>query len=637
MLYHWGIESFSSEVPMQHQRTIPFLIFGFALLLALVPAPDKVMAKTILETRDSSGAIVARGVPPGSFSALPKGDHVLSIRLSYPSFSQRPHESWSHDDDPPPSLAESSRQYHTTRNRAFAAFLNLSSEEVYVSQYTPYLFYTFKNEPMSTVYDMARKLESDRQIDSMHIFPKDLYRASSVDLPSETLKTSTSPVANSGALALRDSRWDYFPKQTLLSGANVKVGLLDSGLLDPVEAALTGANVTTLYDTYTVNDEQRHPNMLANIIGGFFGLAPNVEMLYVDVNSEPNFIGIERLIEEGVDLINMSVALESNFRNGNYPINLEGYIDYLYSSTHIPMIAAAGNTLDIIDSGGYVTFPGLCANVITIGSIYHGGQPSDFSSFRIKNDVQNKPQLSAFGESRPVQGFGNVSGTSFATAAVTGAAALLIQQNGPMDMPELVSILMASANYDKIYKNADMTISLHYRDIWDKDDDGNTDEIFYSGQTELIDTTPRPGSGLINRFGAGALDITQALAYPHGNQLHGRLVLSNPNPVTLETIFLTPGQKLAFAGAWERSAFLNNNTSVFRFKYRYARGPLPNYDLWLLDENGAVVASTYFSGGNSEVLRYTAQTAGAFTLKVKPKTDYRGADSNYFDYAYTIR
>lgn len=626
---------------MHQHRTIPFLLFVLAVSFAFELAPEKSDPKIIIERQDSSGTILAEEARHVSLSSQASKQNVLSLRLAYPDFGSNRPEALFKRDDPPDAFREASKRYHSTRNRAFAQLLGLSSDDVFISQYSPYIFYTFKDDSMATVYDLARTLEDDAQIDSMHVFPKDIYHASSLDPePDSEIASASTPLSLEKGLTntvdLRDGRWDDFPAQTPFSGKNVKIGLLDSGFLNVSEARLQGAKITTLYDTYTANDEFSHPNTLATIIGGFFGLAPNAEMLYVDVNSEANFVGIERLIDAGVDVINMSVALESCFRQGDYPVNLEGYIDYLYSSTHIPMIAAAGNTLDVLDSGGYVTFPGLCANVITVGSIYKGGQPSDFSSFRIRNDVMSKPQLSAFGEARPVKGVGNVSGTSYATAAVTGAAALLIEKNGPMDMPELASVLMASADYGKIYKNADMTISLHYRDLWDIDGDGDTQELFATGTTELIDTSPRQGSGLINRFGAGALDIAKALAFDTTSQIHDRLIISNTLPMTLKTVFMTPGQSIRFAGAWERAAFVSNNHSVFRFKWRYTRSPLANYDLWLVDANGKIVASTYFSKGNSEVLRYSAQQAGSFTLKVKPRSDFRGSDGNFFDYAYVI-
>ena len=359
-------------------------------------------------------------------------------------------------------------------------------------------------------------------------------------------------------------------------------------------------------------------------------------MFYVDVNSEFNFVGIERLINAGVDVINMSIALESNFVNGEYPTNLEGYIDYLYSSTRIPMIAASGNTLGIEGSGGYVTFPGLCANVITVGSIYWGGQPSDFSSFRIKNDVYSKPNLVAFGESRPVEGIGYVSGTSYSTAATTGAAALILEKNGPMDMPELASVLMASANYDKIYKNADMIISVQTRDTEDRDEDGNTSELFSTGRTELIDTKEIEGAGMTNRFGAGALDIERALKMDVSVQFRNNLKLSSANPASLITLPMEKGQKLDLAGVWERAAQVLDQSSMFRFNWKYQSSVLANYDLELYDSNGQLVASTQFAQGNSEVLRFTATTTDDFTVKLKPQAHYRLSDTNAFDYSYSI-
>lgn len=643
MLYHTINErTWGRGLTMHNNRTVLFLLFIFGLSMVLTPPWDHPKDKIVLERLNRDNVLVAeslRHVPPIGLSSM---QNVMSLRLNYPAYSGSPLGPRFSKGLSLQEFRESSRRYHYTRNLALSRFLDLPSDGIFISEYSPYIFYTYENHPMGEVYDLARELQRERSIDKIHLFPRDLYRASVIDPDpdvSSTVNTQSSDrVVEIGATTdLRDFSWDHFPEHTPCTGQGVKIGLLDSGLLDATSEVLSGAKITTLYDTYTANDEIRHPETLASIIGGFFGLAPEAEMFYVDVNSEFNFIGIERLINAGVDVINMSIALESNFIDGAYPTNLEGYIDYIYGSTRIPMIAASGNTLGIEGSGGYVTFPGLCANVITVGSIYWGGQPSDFSSFNTKNDVYSKPNLVAYGESRPVQGIGYVSGTSYATAAVTGAAALILEKNGPLDMPELASILMASANYDKIFKNADMEISVHIRDNEDIDDDGNTAELFYTGETEVVETREISGAGLTNRFGAGALDITRALELDVSNQFKTSLAIASSDPVTLTTIQMDAGQRLDVAGAWERSGICLDRTSVFRFNWKYTTAPLANYDLWLYGPDGSLVASTDFSQGNSEVLRYTSLSSGEFTLKLKPQSNYRVADSNHFDYAYALK
>jgi len=626
---------------MQSIRTVSFLAFIAGLALGIKVPMNHAEHEIILERFNREEAIVAEAIHHVSTTEMTSGQNVMSVRLSYPSFAESRMGRRLLQSSNLQVYRNASAKYYYEMNNALVRSFKLHHDGMFISQYSPYVFFNYQNHPMSEVFDVARKVQPQRSVSQIHLFPRNLYDASVIDLdpnvnPPTVVQEVTHTVDIGATTDLRDFSWDHFPQHTPYTGKGVKIGLLDSGFLDTSSKALSGVKITTLYDTYTANDDISHPTTLAAIIGGFFGLAPAAEMFYVDVNSEFNFVGIERLINAGVDVINMSIALESNFVNGEYPTNLEGYIDYLYSSTRIPMIAASGNTLGIEGSGGYVTFPGLCANVITVGSIYWGGQPSDFSSFRIKNDVYSKPNLVAFGESRPVEGIGYVSGTSYSTAATTGAAALILEKNGPMDMPELASVLMASANYDKIYKNADMIISVQTRDTEDRDEDGNTSELFSTGRTELIDTKEIEGAGMTNRFGAGALDIERALKMDVSVQFRNNLKLSSANPASLISLPMEKGQKLDLAGVWERAAQVLDQSSMFRFNWKYQSSALANYDLELYDSNGQLVASTQFAQGNSEVLRFTATTTDDFTVKLKPQAHYRLSDTNAFDYSYSI-
>lgn len=86
---------------------------------------------------------------------------------------------------------------------------------------------------------------------------------------------------------------------------------------------------------------------MASVLGGWYGYAPKAEIYYVDVNSDCGYTGIEKLIDVGYSIINMSISLNSCYNNGEYDTGLEGYLDYIYISTKVIMVAAAGNTLNL--------------------------------------------------------------------------------------------------------------------------------------------------------------------------------------------------------------------------------------------------------------------------------------------------
>lgn len=127
------------------------------------------------------------------------------------------------------------------------------------------------------------------------------------------------------------------------------------------------------------------------------------------------------------------------------------------------MVASAANSLNKEGTGGYVALPALCANVISVGSVNSSGIPSEFSSYRIKNDVSSNPNLVAVGSSRYVGGIGYLSGTSFSAPAVSGAIALYFGKNGVKELPAILSILSATADSSAV-STATRTILMYELD-----------------------------------------------------------------------------------------------------------------------------------------------------------------------------
>jgi len=81
----------------------------------------------------------------------------------------------------------------------------------------------------------------------------------------------------------------------------------------------------------------------------------------------------------------------------------------------------------------------LCANVISVGSVTNDSipEPSAFSSYKTKNNINSDPNLVAVGTQRNVGDFGLKNGTSYSAPAVAGAIALYFERYGVQELPEI--------------------------------------------------------------------------------------------------------------------------------------------------------------------------------------------------------
>lgn len=335
----------------------------------------------------------------------------------------------------------------------------------------------------------------------------------------------------SGSPDDRINKYDNFPADTKYTGKDIYIGLLDTGIFDADHSNFGGITAETIYDKYTGNDSSdsaHHPTWVASVLGGYYGYASKANIYYVDVNSETGYVGIERLITQGCHIINMSISSSSCDNNGEYNTGLEGYLDYIYTSSGIVMVASAGNSLNKEGTGGYVALPALCANVISVGSVTSSGVPSSFSGYKTKNDVKSNPNIVAVGTKREIGGLNiTKSGTSFSAPAVTGAIALFYEKNGRKALPALLAVLSATAN------NSDVDTSTRQISMYEKDSSGS---YILNGNT-ITCTNNLKSNGLRERTGAGLLDVKALLDYSP-SLLTGLRTFSSTDPVELKSFYL---------------------------------------------------------------------------------------------------
>ena len=243
-----------------------------------------------------------------------------------------------------------------------------------------------------------------------------------------------------------------------LTGAGVKVCIVDSGI-DVTHPDLNGINLIEWVDLVNGQlspyDDQSHGTMMAGILaadGGLKGVAPNVDLyiakaLAENGSGESSIVAdaIDWCINKGVNIISLSLGGSQGATSIILGSDVENSVQNAYSAG-IVVVAAAGN--DGENDDGDVASPGNIDSVICVGAVDSRGSIWAGSSVGDNNgnlwpitlprsDPDKKPEIVAPGQKVPVilpdGKWGYADGTSAATVYVTGAIALLLE-----NQPELM-------------------------------------------------------------------------------------------------------------------------------------------------------------------------------------------------------
>ena len=254
--------------------------------------------------------------------------------------------------------------------------------------------------------------------------------------------------------------------QTLsgLNGEGVVICVVDSGIdlshPDLSDLVLKGwlDSVNGLDEPY---DDEGHGTAMSGIIvadGGLKGVSRGVELLVAkaiddegqgDSSSVAN--SVDWCVQQGADIISLSLGGGQSIGSGFFTTDeLEQSVDEALDSG-VFVIASAGN--DGEDDDGDVGSPGSIEDVICVGGVTRTGDIWSGSSegdndgrlwpnpILPRNNPDKKPEMVAPGHEVPVlmaSGVGNSgwwgwsSGTSAATAWVSGSLALLLQEDSSL-------------------------------------------------------------------------------------------------------------------------------------------------------------------------------------------------------------
>ena len=254
--------------------------------------------------------------------------------------------------------------------------------------------------------------------------------------------------------------------QTLsgLNGEGVVVCVVDSGIdlshpdLSDLELKGWLDSVNGLDEPY---DDEGHGTAMSGIIvadGGLKGVSRGVELLVAKAiddegQGESNSVAnsVDWCVQQGADIISLSLGGGQSIGSGFFTTDELGQSVDEALDSGVFVIASAGN--DGEDDDGDVGSPGSIEDVICVGGVTRTGDIWSGSSegdndgrlwpnpILPRNNPDKKPEMVAPGHEVPVlmaSGVGNSgwwgwsSGTSAATAWVSGSLALLLQEDSSL-------------------------------------------------------------------------------------------------------------------------------------------------------------------------------------------------------------
>ncbi|GID91625.1 type VII secretion-associated serine protease mycosin [Amorphoplanes digitatis] len=255
--------------------------------------------------------------------------------------------------------------------------------------------------------------------------------------------------------SVRDREWhlatlDIARAHRITKGAGVTVAVIDTGVSathrDLAGAVLPGADAYPNGTGDGREDLDGHGTEMAGLIagrghgrgGGVLGIAPAAKILPIEApigvlaTDDSIVAAIEFAVGHGADVINMS------FRAANED-TLHDAIRAA-SAADVVLVAAVGN----ISDGAAAGYPGRFAEVLTVGAVDRRGSVADFSVRGPQVEIV-APGAEVVTTGVGASGYCLCSGTSEATAVVSGAAALVRARHPDLSAAEVVHRLTATA------------------------------------------------------------------------------------------------------------------------------------------------------------------------------------------------
>ncbi len=439
------------------------------------------------------------------------------------------------------------RVYHAIKNYQIFSSLNMRNyESVYVCSLLPFVEITYNQvEYEKSKDEILAKLTSHRDISNV------------------TIQKSLNKKEDKFDVALGEA-WaaDIYDHSTY-TGDGVTVGILETGLVNTAHTNMSGHNIQTYSESGHQGSVTDHATMVASLIGGNTGMAPDATLLsaslYGNVYEE-----VEWLVNNGADIINMSFG-ESD-PTGIYDSN-SAFIDNMVKTYNVVAVAATGNGGNDV---GCVTNPALGYNVIGVGAADFNGNVCTFTSNKVYIGP-NKPTIVTSGKSLTIANIGSGnSGTSFSSAFASGMIATLLEAHPDLKSRTEMVIAMVCAN-------------AYYQSGYNKTENNGMNKYNGAGRFHLEQTIENH-----NRI------------WTFTNNEHG-----NNKLVYQFSAWIDTNHILQASFAWLASANVSEKTPIYN-----------NYYAQIVNSSGTIVAEARSTFSNVLFMRYPVTTYDRYTMQI---------------------
>jgi len=401
------------------------------------------------------------------------------------------------------------------------------------------------------------------------------------------------------------------------TGSGVEVGVIDAYLGDGTHSSISanylGSEKFALGPTLQGDHATQVAGVAVGQDGTYTGAAPEagwwiaqtVNHKFVTavrdqtIAAETFGQGLASLAGDGVEVITLSIGVAGS-SDGTNSWSLA--LDHIVNTNGPTITVAAGN--DGPGAGSITGWPTAAYNVITVGATGDtGGASSEdytrlagYSSRGPTADGRSLPDIVAPGSNIYMPhrgGWGEASGTSFATPIVAGGAALLIDMGRTLGYP----------TEGKVIKS-----------------------VLLNSVEKLSGFSHTPTQPLDYGQGAGQMNLQRAHGqYAAGEQAPGAVagvgwdrgvVSGSAENVYLFDLPAAAGERLTATLVWDR--IVNTDTEDIK-DLEYSLGHLANLDLFLYhaDDLTTPIASSVSTLDNVEHLYVSVPAVGRYALGVK--------------------